>query len=349
MIERLIVRDFQAHKKRDLRLGRITVLAGPSGTGKTATLRALRWACLNDTAGDEFVRWGAETASVKVYTDGHKVTRSRGKQNTYALDDKDYKAFGRTVPQDVSKLLAVADDNFQDQLEPHYWFSLTPGEVSKQLNRIVNLDVIDTVLGRLGSKARDAASTVRVTEKRLAEAVTKRDDLRWALDADALLGKLESTEAAADDAKGRHDRLAAALAELTTVDAEVALLDKVINPATGLKKARLASRMARRRHRGLRTAVKLVEMFDRALAGGLPDVDRLGRIRANGDHLASEFMGLDAIIRELEDNALVKRTVEKCLAQKENDFSKLGGGTCRLCGQQLPPRSKHRHGTEKKS
>jgi len=102
------------------------------------------------------------------------ATQERSKTiNKYSVDDRPMEAFGTNkVPDSVSRLFNITNLNFQTQQEvPHgegplFWFALTPGQVSKRLNQIVNLDLIDRILTNLKSESRSAKSVLDVCRDR---------------------------------------------------------------------------------------------------------------------------------------------------------------------------------------
>lgn len=171
-LKQLNVADFQAHRNRGLCFAPgITTLVGPTDSGKSALIRALRWICLNDFSGDDFVREGAKETEVGLTLDsGEKVTRFKGKSNLYLLDEKEFKAFGSAVPEDIAKALGVSVLNFQGQHDSPFWFNETAGEVSRQLNSVVDLSVIDSTLSNLAAEVRTAQERVRLVDERLFEA-----------------------------------------------------------------------------------------------------------------------------------------------------------------------------------
>ncbi|MDE2104483.1 MAG: AAA family ATPase, partial [Patescibacteria group bacterium] len=64
-IKSLELRDFQCHKSLVLDLNApVVCIKGPTDSGKSAILRALRWVCQNNFAGDDFIREGAKKAEV---------------------------------------------------------------------------------------------------------------------------------------------------------------------------------------------------------------------------------------------------------------------------------------------
>lgn len=193
MIRSLRVRDFQRHKHLKLKLDpHVTTIVGPSDVGKSALIRALMWTCLNRPRGGAFVRDGADHTSVTITLDGHRIRRTKGKtRNTYHIDGTKYRAFGNDVPKEVSALLNVGPVNFQAQHDPTFWFTDTPGEVSRHLNAIVDLSVIDTTLSNLATAQRTTRTEQGVVSERLRDARTAREGLEGFQRADTSLRELE--------------------------------------------------------------------------------------------------------------------------------------------------------------
>ena len=67
-IEKVILENFQSHKFTSVEFDRgLNIIVGASDSGKTAILRAIKWALYNDPAGDYFIREGATEASVSIF------------------------------------------------------------------------------------------------------------------------------------------------------------------------------------------------------------------------------------------------------------------------------------------
>lgn len=210
MLEYLKLANFQRHKCRLLKLDPyITCIVGRTDSGKSSFLRALRWLCLNRPGGDHFIHWDMEHAAVSVKIDGQSVIRHRSVAvNSYWLDGNKLTAFGTDVPQPVANLLNVDEGNFQTQRANPFWLTATPGELSRELNRIVNLDLIDRVLAFLASARRKAAETVCVSQERLQLAQTRKEGLDWVPDADAALKAVEALERDMAAMKRKRDDIA---------------------------------------------------------------------------------------------------------------------------------------------
>lgn len=185
MIQKLTIKNFQSHSSFDLEFDpHITTIVGASDVGKSAIIRALRWAIQNKPGGEGFIKDGTDHTEVVVLSDGHEIVRHRGKQNTYAMDGQVYKSFGTTVPPNIQTTLRMGDINFQQQQDGVFWFSESAGEVSRQLNQIVDLGIIDSTLAYLGSKIRENNSRLQVHKEILAKAQEDRSRLKPILEID---------------------------------------------------------------------------------------------------------------------------------------------------------------------
>lgn len=207
MIERLRARHFQAHESLDVTFDLVTTLTGATDVGKSSVLRAVRWVCMNQPAGTDFITHDHDCCSVRLDVDGHAVVRKQGKDNVYKLDDVIYKAFGRSVPDPITEVLNVGEVNFQQQLDAPFWLSLPPPQLSRELNAVVSLESIDSTLANVAAEVRRAKAAVEVTEERLAQAQKELNDLDWVPDMLESLGKIEATHARIADVALQRDRL----------------------------------------------------------------------------------------------------------------------------------------------
>lgn len=173
MLSTIRIRNFQAHELREVEFGEnITAITGGTDSGKSSIVRALTWGLFNRPTGDSFIRHGADFASVVITTtDGHTIKRKRGKKgNLYILDGKKYKAFGNEVPKPIQDVLALSHINLQEQHDSPFWFSQSPGEVSRELNQIIDLGDIDTAMDCVARALRSNRAAAEVSRQRLEEA-----------------------------------------------------------------------------------------------------------------------------------------------------------------------------------
>ncbi len=109
MLERLEIDNYQCIKHAEIDFGRLTVIVGPSGRGKSTTIRALTALCFNQV-GSDFIRHGQQKARVALtFDDGQIVEweKPREKGATYGMGDQAYTRVGRAVPPDIERALGV--------------------------------------------------------------------------------------------------------------------------------------------------------------------------------------------------------------------------------------------------
>lgn len=290
MIESLTVHDFQRWEHLEVVFDpKVTVLTGPSDRGKSSLLRLLRWIALNRPGGESFVRHDADTAQGILRVDGHEITRrrKRGGENVYALDGREFVAFGQSVPEDISRLLDLTELHFQRQHDPSYLFSSSPGEVARELNQVVNLALIDDALSRAAIAQRSARSEAAYAEQRLSAAQEQMKALSWAEEADKALQDLEEVEKGLREVQEERTALEALLGLVEEQQARVGekvpdeplrALEGLADALEGVRQSALslekliaqAERLEDERCRGERSLSALNDEWDRAMGEECP-------------------------------------------------------------------------------
>jgi DNA repair ATPase RecN len=196
VIEKLLLHNFQKWGTLEIDFDPyLTILYGKSGLGKSCALRGLTWVCLNEPRGDRYIRRGTKECSSSLTLDGQTIKRYRTPtSNGYEYDGQIYEALNGDVPSAISNLLRLNPSSFSDQFDGPYWLLLSKPEVARQLNSIVNLDLIDRTLESLSLSARRAKDRVTESSDNLVAAKQKRDDLAWVKDADTKLKEIEEAE-----------------------------------------------------------------------------------------------------------------------------------------------------------
>jgi exonuclease SbcC len=335
-LERLRIRNYQRHERLEVELDpRVTAVVGPSDAGKSSVLRALRWVTANRPLGDGFVREGADKASVQVRVDGKNVVRKKGKgENLYKVGKKELKAFGADVPEDVQRVLNLGDANFQGQHDPPFWFCLTPGELARRLNDIVDLGLIDESQSRVASRLRSLRAEEKVVRERLEKAEEEA-------------GRLEFVGRLAEDLKGLEEheeyssRLAARAARLGEVVAEVSeqgeRAKRLAEAASGAERACLAGEeweSSFRRHRALADLLEEVEETKKGAERRVPDLGPLEELRKEGEKTKVKWARLSALIDQIESEAAAADWRRERLKEAEDELEGSLEGRCPLCGSE---------------
>ena len=183
MIKRLILKNFESHVDTDMSFDKgVTIISGNSSQGKSGIFRALRFAMLNLSEGEDSINYNADECSVELHYDDHTIKRVRSKKgkNEYYLDGMLYKAFGQSVPVDIQRILNLNPINFEWQFDKRpFLLSETGGYIASKLNEIVDLELIDKSLKSIESERRSSKREKENIEKQITDIKPKIDDFNW--------------------------------------------------------------------------------------------------------------------------------------------------------------------------
>jgi DNA repair ATPase RecN len=205
-----------------------TVLVGPSSSGKSAALRAIR-SLLRNTFVPSNVRQGASKASVLVYLNGHIISSERGKSlSTYYLEDEAYPKSGKSVPEDVVKairmpLIEGVDPHFSFQFDRPFLLAESGSIAASVIGSLTNVSVLHAAVREANRRRGTVTSTLKIRQgdkERLQQQVETFRYLparRKVLDkARSALQRAEEAKVALDTLRTATDALEASQAFLAT-------------------------------------------------------------------------------------------------------------------------------------
>lgn len=212
----LTMNDFRAHADREIQFDPgINVLVGLNGAGKSTVLKAIRWVVFNRPLGESVLRWGKKACSVSLFTDSHRVDRIKGAENLYKLDGREFRAVRFDVPLEIQQALRLDPINFQGQPDPPFWLSLSAPDAAREMNRVIDLEVIDRSMTYASSKVKDSGGKVKTLTEMLEQARVKVGRLRWLEDAEAKAKQAFKLEQDAEAKRTRAGSIRRLLSQLT--------------------------------------------------------------------------------------------------------------------------------------
>jgi DNA repair exonuclease SbcCD ATPase subunit len=167
--KKLIIKNFQSHIHTELDFDPgLNVFVGPSDSGKSAILRALRWVLFNSPRGTEHIRIGANICEVELHlNDGTIIKRIRNHHsiNRYQLEKQGeepqiFEGFGSEVPLEIVQAhqfkplqLEQKDIFLQvgNQLDGPFLLSESSGVKAKTIGLVSGAQLIDKALKSLNS------------------------------------------------------------------------------------------------------------------------------------------------------------------------------------------------------
>lgn len=334
----LTLQNFQAHESLSIIFTPgITTIVGSTDSGKSAILRALRWAALNDFLGDSFIKEGEDEAVVSVTVrhaqEDHTVVRQRStSQNTYALDEKVYKSFGQSVPADIATLLTVSPINFQGQHDSPFWFCEGGAELSRQLNAIVDLSVMDKALSSVNLRVHRAQERESLLQEALVAATDAHATAKQRKSRIEEFERLEKADAACTAAKTKADQLWQILKRLDSLQ-----VDFLQQAATSVEKVFKLCKQARTaQERQDRLSAIVAGLEKNARVKEPPSIQPLQAALQQAKKMATNVQSLAALIKALQtQEAVVSNCAAEAIETEQRVHRRLRGNICPLCQQTI--------------
>ena len=184
MLDHISIKGFQSLRDVDIDLGKFTVMVGPSGSGKSAFVRAVLKMVRNDavsgtSGGEDWSHLPPKVANAEVTLDidGRKIKWVKGKSNSYFIDGESLHKVGRGCPdevQDVLKMRELTFDgadsyhlNFAQQFDMPFLLDDSGSKVAKILGEITNVNVLYSANRQANSLKSAATKTLSVRQQDL--------------------------------------------------------------------------------------------------------------------------------------------------------------------------------------
>lgn len=208
ILETIEINNFQSHKHTILNLSPgINVIIGKSNVGKSSIIRALRWLTFYEPPGFKFRSRFAdkkELTEVKItFLDGMKVSLSRdgltSSKAIYKLNNEEFSGFRTEVPEEVKGALNLAEINFQSQLQPHFLLSVSPPEIARVINKIIQVEEVDDWVS-------DITSSINTFNRNIDDFKERQKEIEIKLEKLDFLSNLEEDLIIIEEIKTRLDQ-----------------------------------------------------------------------------------------------------------------------------------------------
>ena len=233
----------------------VNLLIGRGTSGKSACLRALRWALENTAGESQISNWIKRTtkgkdpkkvldgeSSVTVTTPKGTLKRFRNTEaNGYEINGKTLKAIGTGVPDEVKDFFGISDINIQRQHDLPFLISLPGSQVSAYLNRVVGIEEIDRYLTASTSCIREAKKAHMALLEAQEQDTKALDALGWV---DGIQGQLDALDALENQKAVQEAKLSLLRMLLVSLKEETAKLAQARKVADLESKVQEARRLA---------------------------------------------------------------------------------------------------------
>lgn len=252
IVDTVILKDFQSHENTCIDfVDGLNAIVGPSDQGKTAVMRAVRWAFYNEPkrGSDAFVRTGQDEAHVAVeFSDGAQLQRNRsaGKRSSgeYHItkageaESELLTGFGSGVPPEIGLLSGHAEIELAsgvnrriliaDQHEGAFFLSETAPAKAAVLGKLSGTDQADEAIKLLMTEHRDDQRRIKQIDTELEEITAQLQQFET-LDEEIRLQKHLSSQLTEIKQRAHHlDLLDDILALIQTAAADIKRAEAVL-------------------------------------------------------------------------------------------------------------------------
>lgn len=232
---RLTVTNFQSLKNVDLELGLFTVIVGPSSSGKSALIRAVK-ALTSNVRGNNVITRGQKAMAITGRTETHTVTLERSERTAaYRISSDDgnqtFTKLAAGVPDQVSQALRIepvtdtGSVNFAGQFDKPYLLDETGSAVARVLGELTNVNTLFEAVRAANRIRQHAASTAKMRQNDL-EGVKGRLGVFQGLQ-----GRVRALEEA-EKLDANRKRLETQISRLNTQISTVRITERAIQKAT---------------------------------------------------------------------------------------------------------------------
>jgi len=345
---KLTIENFQSHKHTELDLvDGVNVITGLSDVGKSAVLRAINWLVNNTPSGEEFYsHWGGNT-QVSFQLGDTTISRTKGKGiNEYSLqigdnDPQVFTGFGQGVPEPIKEALNIQDVNLRFQHQGAFLLSESSGEVSRYLNRVARLEVIDTAISNIEKQLKSeqrAKQAEQITIERLTEELKQFDFL---VTAEKELKVLETKQSALDDLLVNYNTLFDIHEGIKEVQSKFEPYERILQAEPEvvalLQEVDKVNTFKRNNTRLGQLQYAIIDMEQQiedksSIIPAMEEVDDLVKQENQMSHTRSERNDLREMMNTIKKTTSLLSMKQKDLDVKHVEFSELMPEECPLCG-----------------
>lgn len=246
------IRNFQSLRKVDLSLGKLTVIVGPSSSGKSAVVRALRTLTSNSRGGSFITHGARKTLIQAVLAAGEVVFIREGSGSSYRLarsgqPQQVHTKLAGGVPEAVSGLLGLSEAlQIAGQFDKPFLLDASGGEVARVLGELTNVSVIFEAARESNKRKLNANATLKIRQSDLNVILVKLEEFR---ELPAQIKKLNEAEDLLAEAKSLNNKVSALSHTISLIEHSEQILNSLpssslaVPDLTALEEAR--DRLAR--------------------------------------------------------------------------------------------------------
>ena len=248
-ITEVVLHNYRAYKHEVIPIAKgLNVVWGDGDAGKSALVKGIAWALLNapqsnyinkkiktakgniksseivyahvtfDT-GDIIVR-ESDSSTPNIYRIGHVDTPKE--------DWVELKNFGNGIPEPVQTVINLSDLNLQKQFDSHFLLASKSSDVAKELNKMVNLEIIDSSTTKINKEVALTKKKKEADEFSVKELSVELESYRFLNDVEEMLGKIETISEKVGSNKSALQQITDSVTKCSAITKEIVQLQPYI-------------------------------------------------------------------------------------------------------------------------
>lgn len=351
MISDIEIVNYQGHVDTSFSLGTgLNVVKGESNSGKSNIIRLLEWVFENRPRGDSFRNRDMKkkdlvSGSVSFMDENWVVREKGGSINQYLIPTSDdpLKALRTDMPTEVRDITKIHKINLQSQHPDDQYFMLTksPGQVGKELNKIIGLTVIDEVTSTINASVRKTKSEIEFNDTELEKKEDQVKELDWVLPASKMLNTITKMDNAIIQKIEDADILENTIAEYKDILNELKefdLLDSSLLELQKIKSLFLENNKYKKEYALLENTISTLKNIDIQLSDTLlltKAKTALNTLKSQDnarDIKEFDTAALRTLIFKIKSNNRVLDLLEMEYKDMKKERDSYSGEQCPLCG-----------------
>jgi exonuclease SbcC len=226
------IQSFQSIKDVDFVVHGFTVITGPTNVGKSAVLRAVTRAILNNPVVG-MVRKGSKYCTVEINSDGWGFKWEKGERdiNRYVINETVYDKTGQTQLSQIEAMgfgsINVGDDRLSpwtaDQYNPIFLLNRPGPQVTGFISEVSHLEVVQNAIVLAARGKRRYQDEAKAKETALAANQTRANKLKPLEILNRVQTELEQQRASIDDYEARIASMSYMLQNIQSLNIIIAL------------------------------------------------------------------------------------------------------------------------------
>lgn len=186
MIDYIKLHNFEKHIDNYLEfVPGINVIIGSSNVGKSSIIKAIDWLINHNPPGDSIINYNHKECSVEASFDNVIIKKERdNKENKYILPDKELAAFGQIVPEEIQTLTKICNLNIQTQFDQFFLLQKSPGQIVKELNQFINLELMDKCVSIAKKNVNSKKKEIDLLDRDIEELKKENRQYTWLYNAE---------------------------------------------------------------------------------------------------------------------------------------------------------------------